>query len=96
MSSTVCRIVACTLHYLFLVHFTFLLMESIHNRMPVILPPSRWDEWLDPDNHDTEALEHLLRPAPASEMKARRVSTRVNNARNEGPDCQAPFESDES
>ncbi len=31
MSDTSCRIVACSLHYLFLVHFSFLFTESLHN-----------------------------------------------------------------
>ncbi len=40
-------------------------MAPIHDRMPVILPPSAWDAWLDPTNDDTEALAKLLVPAPA-------------------------------
>ncbi len=31
LSDTGCRIVACALHYLFLVHFSFLLMEALHS-----------------------------------------------------------------
>jgi putative SOS response-associated peptidase YedK len=66
------------------------LMEQIHNRMPVILPPDRWDQWLDPTNHDTEALEELLVSYPADEMKEKVVNTYVNNVKNKGPDCQEP------
>jgi len=29
-------------------------MAEIHDRMPVILPPTAWAEWLDPDNDDLE------------------------------------------
>ena len=40
------------------------LMAPIHNRMPVILPESAWEQWLDPDEHDVDALAKLLVPAP--------------------------------
>ena len=59
-------------------------MAQIHDRMPVILPPSAWDEWLDPDNDDIETLGKLLVPAPASLTVLRPVSTEVNNVRNKG------------
>ena len=39
-------------------------VATLHDRMPVILPPSAWDAWLDPANHDVEALGRLLVPAP--------------------------------
>src|SRR4030095_13815791 len=40
------------------------LMESVHHRMPVILPPEAWDTSLDPDDTHTVELAHLPRPAP--------------------------------
>ena len=38
-------------------------MAPIHNRMPVILPESAWEQWLDPDEHDVDALVEVARPA---------------------------------
>ena len=32
----------------------------IHDRMPVILKPAAFDDWLDPDNHDIDALQDIL------------------------------------
>ncbi len=64
------------------------LMVPIHDRMPVILPPERWDTWLDPLNDNVATLREFLVPYPAEAMAERRVSTTVNNARHEGPDCQ--------
>jgi putative SOS response-associated peptidase YedK len=61
-------------------------MKTIHDRMPVILPPSAWVAWLDLTNDDTEALAELLVPAPADLLVARPVSTAVNRTRNDGPD----------
>ena len=60
------------------------LMSAIHNRMPVLLPHSVWDQWLDPDNDDTESLAALLVPAPEDVLTMHPVSTEVNNARNHG------------
>jgi putative SOS response-associated peptidase YedK len=54
--------------------------------MPVILPPDRWDTWLDRDNHDTDALQAFLVPAPAQLIRVHAVSTDVNNVRNNGPE----------
>ena len=61
-------------------------LAPIHDRMPVILPESRWEEWLDPANDDIDTLGKLLVPAPASLLTAHPVSTLVNNVRNQGPE----------
>ena len=70
-------------------------MAQIHDRMPVILPPSAWDEWLDPDNDDIETLGKLLVPAPASLTELRPVSTEVNNVRNKGVELAAEIPADQ-
>jgi putative SOS response-associated peptidase YedK len=38
------------------------LVCPVHDRMPVIVPPKAYAEWLDPDLHDPEQLQPLLRP----------------------------------
>jgi putative SOS response-associated peptidase YedK len=58
----------------------------LHDRMPVRVSPDRWDEWLDPSNHDVDALLALLRAPATVPLRARPVGQRVNNARNDGPD----------
>jgi putative SOS response-associated peptidase YedK len=65
---------------------------KIHDRMPVILPEHVHAEWLDPDNTQTDALQKLLGPYPAEEMRAYPVRTLVNSARNEGPQLIEPVE----
>ncbi|HEX7133186.1 MAG TPA: SOS response-associated peptidase [Iamia sp.] len=60
-------------------------MQAIHDRMPVVLPPSAWDTWLDPENDDIDTLGKLLVPAPASLITMHPVSTDVGNVRNRGP-----------
>ena len=46
------------------------LMAPIHNRMPVILPESAWERWLDPDEHDVDTLAELLVPADDALLEA--------------------------
>jgi putative SOS response-associated peptidase YedK len=65
------------------------LVRPVHDRMPVLLRREDFSRWLDPST-PAEQLLALLRPYPAEEMVAVPVSTRVNNARNEGPACLEP------
>ncbi|MEL6263499.1 MAG: SOS response-associated peptidase [Cyanobacteria bacterium J06626_6] len=66
------------------------LMKSIHNRMPVIVPPQDYDQWLEPGDRSREALQSLLRPYDSEAMSAYPVSTTVNNPRNELAACIEP------
>lgn len=66
------------------------LMRPIHDRMPVILDPSCWDAWLDPEIKDPSFLQALLKSYPAEAMTARPVGRQVNNPRHDAPDCLEP------
>ena len=66
------------------------LMTPIHNRMPVILAPTLYDQWLDPTFQQIDALKTLLRPYPSEELTAYPVSTLVNNPRNDAPQVLEP------
>lgn len=63
------------------------LVEPIHDRMPVILEPRAYEEWLSTDLTDTEGLTQLLVPFPSEDMEAYPVDRRVNNPKNEGVAC---------
>jgi putative SOS response-associated peptidase YedK len=65
-------------------------MKPVHDRMPVILPPERWDQWLDPTMNDTDALAKFLVPAPSSLLTLYPVSTAVNHVRNKGAELIVP------
>ncbi len=62
----------------------------VHDRMPVILPESAVDQWLDPRQEDLEALARLLGPAAADVLVATAVSPRVNSIRNVAAACLEP------
>lgn len=66
------------------------LLKPIHDRMPVILDPNDYDQWLDPELSDTERLQKLLRPYRSKEMEAYPVSTLVNKPTNDVEKCVEP------
>lgn len=60
----------------------------LHDRMPVIVDRSDWEEWLEPERSPPAA--RLLAPFAAQRMEVRPVSKAVNQVSNDGPDCLAP------
>jgi len=68
------------------------LMEHLHNRMPVILHPRDYAKWLDVSPQTPENLLPLIKPFPADEMSAYRVSTLVNRPVNDSPELVVPVE----
>jgi putative SOS response-associated peptidase YedK len=68
------------------------LVAKLHDRMPVILPPECYDEWLAPNSLPTDRLGELLVPHPAADMEAYPVSTHVNRPGNDDPECIARSE----
>lgn len=63
------------------------LMQSVHNRMPVILEPKNYDIWLDPEVKNPELLQPFLHPYPAEEMTSFPVSKAVNKPSNDTAEC---------
>jgi putative SOS response-associated peptidase YedK len=59
-------------------------LARVHDRMPLLLPPQRWAEWLTATPSDG-----LLTPAPPSfldSIEIRAVGAAVGDVRNDGPD----------
>ncbi|WP_277558512.1 SOS response-associated peptidase [Ereboglobus sp. PH5-10] len=69
-------------------------MRPIHHRMPMIVPAEDATRWLDGDARDGMSTLLLL-PFEDALMRARRVSSHVNNTRNAGPECVAPPAADD-
>jgi len=63
------------------------LVESIHERMPVILYPDTFNLWLSHNMHDPEQLQPLYQPYPAAEMTTHKVPDLVNNPCFDSPAC---------
>jgi putative SOS response-associated peptidase YedK len=70
-------------------------MKRLHHRMPVILPQEAQGPWLDPANHDIQALQALLVPLSSGALAAHPVSTEVNSPRNDSPRNVLPWGSGE-
>jgi len=66
------------------------LMETIHDRMPVILHPRDYAKWLDPSPQTPENLLPLIKPFPADKMSAYPVSILVNKPGNDTPELVVP------
>jgi putative SOS response-associated peptidase YedK len=43
-------------------------VASLHDRMPVILGPERYDDWLDPQQSDASQLTALLRASARTDL----------------------------
>jgi putative SOS response-associated peptidase YedK len=63
------------------------LMEKIHDRMPVILNPTDYEEWLDPQNQRLERLQQFLVPCASEDL----VTFKVRPLRGDGPELTEPL-----
>ena len=59
-------------------------MSEIHDRMPVLLTPQHWQEWIDPQIEDAASLLASLPETPSELLTIYPVSTAVNNSRSRG------------
>lgn len=66
------------------------LMESIHNRMPVILEEDDEQSWLN--EKDPDKVFELLKPFPSEKMEVYKISTLVNSPKNDIPEIIKPLE----
>jgi putative SOS response-associated peptidase YedK len=64
-------------------------MQSLHDRMPVILPIEAWAAWLNPTTDKTE-LQTMLKPFENGHLIRSAVSTIVNRPLIDSPECISP------
>ena len=62
------------------------LMQPIHDRMPVIISPSNYPQWLDKTADENRAFD-LMRKEAYADMTATPVSDWVNNPQHEDKRC---------
>jgi putative SOS response-associated peptidase YedK len=67
-------------------------MASIHERMPVILDGAGLDHWLQPGPIDALTVASICVPYADEVMQAWPVSSVVNSARHEVPECVVQVE----
>lgn len=61
-------------------------LEPVHDRMPLILKEKDYDDWLDEKEDDTDYLQRLLVPFPATAMNSHPVSRLVNSLGENSPE----------
>jgi len=62
-------------------------VKNIHNRMPLILKPEVYSEWLDPENKDPDRIEEVLKNGFVKELKRYPVSKLVNHVGINSKEC---------
>jgi putative SOS response-associated peptidase YedK len=67
------------------------LVRTVHDRMPVIIRPDDYADWLDPHEHDTARLAAMTSSYPSELMEMYPVSMRVNRPAEEGADLIEPL-----
>jgi putative SOS response-associated peptidase YedK len=63
----------------------------IHDRMPMVVPRTSWNDWLDPGLTDPQAALDLLQVTEAGSLEAYAVSTAVNKVSNNDASLLQPL-----
>ena len=63
----------------------------VHDRMPMVVSPARWADWLDPAAGDADSLLRSITPATSERLETRPVSTAVNSVAADGPELLTPL-----
>jgi putative SOS response-associated peptidase YedK len=66
-------------------------LAEVHNRMPVILNPDHYKIWLSDKDVPDSTLMNCLKPYSDREIEVYRISTLVNNPRNDSAECIRPI-----
>jgi putative SOS response-associated peptidase YedK len=69
------------------------LVRELHDRMPAILSPECYDDWIDARTQPP-ALLRMLTPCPAQSMKMYPVGHAINSPDNDAADLLAPVPAD--
>ena len=67
-------------------------LGHIHQRMPLFIPRSEWETWLNPDLRDAPDLREFIDALPTPPIAPRPVSPAVGNVRNNNPSLILPVE----
>jgi putative SOS response-associated peptidase YedK len=61
-------------------------MQSVHERMPVILTETVFDAWLDAEQRELAPLRDLLKPYAQDDLRMHPVSSAVNSPKQDSPE----------
>ncbi|MEM7067807.1 MAG: SOS response-associated peptidase [Pseudomonadota bacterium] len=63
---------------------------NIHHRMPVVIKPENFDQWLDCKTQGPKEIKELMKPVENGFFEALAVGDAVNKVANSGPEIQKP------
>ena len=66
-------------------------MRAIHSRIPVIVEPNNYEQWLDTKQSKDAMLALLTNDSAYDAMVSIPVSNYVNNSRHNDPECIKPI-----
>ncbi len=66
------------------------LVADLHDRMPVIVTPDKYDVWLDPYVNDFGTIRDILKPYDANLMRRYPVSRKLNNSKIDDAEAASP------
>jgi len=66
-------------------------MQPVHDRMPVIIRPEMYEQWLNCRDYSGEAVSHLLAPPADDLLTCHPVSRFVNNPEHDSRMCIEPI-----
>ena len=62
-------------------------LKHIHPRMPVVLGPGLYEQWIDGEIHEIERLDRIVKQRSMQDFEAYPVSTYVNSPVNDSSRC---------
>jgi putative SOS response-associated peptidase YedK len=66
-------------------------LEKIHDRMPVLVPPKYWQQWLANSDSEAAVLRNMIVPVPDDLLTAYPVGIEVNSSRSQGVGLISPI-----
>jgi len=66
-------------------------LRDLHDRMPVLLPETAWERWLDPRPAEPGELRAMLEPRDDTPLDVYPVERLVNDVRRDGPELIRPL-----
>jgi putative SOS response-associated peptidase YedK len=67
-------------------------VSALHDRMPVVLLPDQYEDWLDAQRVSAEEALTMIGPAADDLFAAVELDPKINNARNDEPGIQEPLQ----
>lgn len=68
------------------------IVAALHDRMPVVLAPEQYEDWLDAERVSAEEALAMIGPAPDDLFEAVELDPKINDSRKDEPGIQEPLQ----